>query len=226
MIDPATVLIRVGLAIVLGAVIGVEREWRQKHAGLKTMTLVSLGAAGFAMMSDTFGPENHNPAQIAAAVVGGIGFIGAGVIMHRGLTVQGVTTAATLWADASVGVAVGLGHYALAGGLTAGIVLVQVMIRKGETLMLKVARRDNGMGRFELRVDCDGEAVPLVNREWKQMPELKPLRRSIQRGPERSTVRVMLRTSEATDLSALEERIVAIDGVCRVDIRHLGVDDE
>ena len=226
MIDPVTVLIRVGMAIALGALIGVEREWRQKHAGLKTMTLVSLGAAGFAMMSDTFGPENHNPAQIAAAVVGGIGFIGAGVIMHRGLTVQGVTTAATLWADASVGVAVGLGQYALATGLTGGIVLVQVMIRQVETLMLRIARRDNGMGRFELRVDCDGEALPLVNREWKQIPELKALRRSTQRGPELSTVRVVLRAAEAIDLSALEERLVALEGVRRVDIRHLGVDEE
>jgi putative Mg2+ transporter-C (MgtC) family protein len=225
-IDPVTVLIRVGMAIALGALIGVEREWRQKHAGLKTMTLVSLGAAGFAMMSNTFGPENHNPAQIAAAVVGGIGFIGAGVIMHRGLTVQGVTTAATLWADASVGVAVGLGHYALASGLTGGIVLVQVMIRRVETLMLRIARRDNGMGRFELRVDCDGEALPLVNREWKQIPELTALRRSTQRGPEQSTVRIVLRAAAATDLSALEERLVALDGVRRVDIRHLGVDED
>lgn len=226
MIDPTTVLVRVAIAIALGAIIGVEREWRQKHAGLKTMTLVSLGAAGFAMMSNTFGPENHNPAQIAAAVVGGIGFIGAGVIMHRGLTVQGVTTAATLWADASVGVAVGLGHQALAIGLTAGIVLVQVFIRKGETLMLRFARRDNAHGRFELRVDCDAEAVPMVNREWKAIEALKPVRRSISRGAELSTVRVVVRAAEAVDLSELEERLVALEGVRRVDIRHLGVDED
>jgi putative Mg2+ transporter-C (MgtC) family protein len=225
-IDPATVLIRVALAIALGAIIGVEREWRQKHAGLKTMTLVSLGAAGFAMMSNTFGPNNHNPAQIAAAVVGGIGFIGAGVIMHRGLTVQGVTTAATLWADASVGVAVGLGHQALAIGLTGGIVLVQVFIRQAETLMLRFARRDNGHGRFELRVDCDAEAVPMVNREWKSVTELKALRRSISRGPELSTLRVVVRADKAIDLSGLEERLVAMEGVRRVDIRHLGVDED
>ena len=226
MIDPATVLIRIGLAIAFGAVIGVEREWRQKHAGLKTMTLVALGAAGFAMMSNTFGPENHNPGQIAAAVVGGIGFIGAGVIMHRGLTVQGVTTAATLWADASVGVAVGLGQYALGVGLTVGIVTVQLMIRQVETLMLRVARKDNGAGRFELRVDCDAEAVPQVNQVWRQWTELTPIRRSISRGAELTTVRVMLRASEAVDLSVMEERLVALEGVRRVEIRHLGVLDD
>lgn len=226
MIDPLTVVIRVGLAIALGAVIGVEREWRQKHAGLKTMTLVSLGAAGFAMMSDTFGPNNHNPAQIAAAVVGGIGFIGAGVIMHRGLTVQGVTTAATLWADASVGLAVGLGHYVLGSVLAGGIVMVQVMIRRAESFMLKAARRDNGMGRFELRVDCDGEAVPSVNEAWQQNKDLRALRRSIQRGPEMTTLRVLLRAGTPVDISALEEKLVALEGVKRVDIRHFGVDED
>src|SRR5688572_31864139 len=132
MLDPATIILRTALAIAFGAIIGVEREWRQKHAGLKTMTLVALGAAGFAMMSDTFGPENHNPGQIAAAVVGGIGFIGAGVIMHRGLTVQGVTTAATLWANASVGVAAGLGQYTLATVLTGSILVVQIVMRRVE----------------------------------------------------------------------------------------------
>ena len=226
MIDAATVISRLLIALAFGAVIGVEREWRQKQAGLKTMSLVSLGAAAFALMSDTFGPQNHNPGQIAAAVVGGIGFIGAGVIMHRGLTVQGVTTAATLWADASVGVAVGLGHYVLGSVLAAGIVMVQVMIRRAESLMLKAARRDNGMGRFELRVDCDGEAVPAVNEAWQQNKDLRALRRSIQRGPETTTLRVLLRAGTPVDISALEERLVAIEGVKRVDIRHFGVDED
>ena len=226
MIEPTTVLVRIGLAIAFGALIGVEREWRQKHAGLKTMTLVALGAAGFAMMSNIFGPSNHNPGQIAAAVVGGIGFIGAGVIMHRGLTVQGVTTAATLWADASVGVAVGLGEYGLSAGLTAGIVIVQLFVRRLESVMLRFAQKDNGAGRFELRVDCDGEAVPHVNEIWRQWTELQPLRRSIARGPELTTIRVVLRASESVDVSRLEERLVALEGVRRVDIRHLGLGDE
>jgi hypothetical protein len=92
--------------------------------------------------------------------------------------------------------------------------------------MLRIAKRDDGMGRFELRVDCDGEAMPLVNREWKQMPELKAIRRSIQRGPEQVTLRVVLRAAEAIDLGGLEERLVALEGVRRVDVRHLGRDDD
>lgn len=126
MIEPLDVVTRIVLALACGAMIGVEREWRQKYAGLKTMTLVSIGAAGFAMMSNTFGPLNHNPAQMAASVAGGIGFIGAGVILNRGGTVEGVTTAATLWASASVGVASGFGYYALATALTGAVLVVQI----------------------------------------------------------------------------------------------------
>jgi putative Mg2+ transporter-C (MgtC) family protein len=112
------IAIRLALALLFGALIGVEREVRQKHAGLKTMTLVSLGAAAFA--------GNHNPAQMAAMVATGIGFIGAGVIIHREATVEGVTTAATLWAAASVGVAAGIGQLTLAGTLTAAVAIVQL----------------------------------------------------------------------------------------------------
>lgn len=224
-IDVPVVVVRLALALAFGAVIGVEREWRQKHAGLKTMALVTLGAAAFAMMSNTFGPENHNPGQIAAAVVGGIGFIGAGVIMHRGVTVQGVTTAATLWAAASVGVAAGLGQYPLATVLTSGIVIVQIVMRKFETGILH-RRREKAPGRFELRVECEGEALHAAGEAWMRYAELQALRQSIQRGPELLILRVILRAPPGVDISALEETIIGIEGVRRVDVRHLGVDED
>lgn len=128
MTDPYTVVLRIALAFVLGAVAGIEREWRHKVAGIKTNALVAIGAAAFALMSDTFGPNNHNPAQLAAAVVTGIGFIGAGVIIHRGATVQGVTTAATLWANAAMGVAIGLGYFAVGITVFAGVILVEFVL--------------------------------------------------------------------------------------------------
>src|SRR5438270_9112624 len=124
-IDPQIVILRIALALVFGAIIGVEREWRHKAAGIKTNTLVALGSAAFSIMSNTFGPNNHNPAQLAAAVISGIGFIGAGVIIHRGPNVQGVTTAATLWAGASMGVAFGLGYLVVGATIFAGVIIVQ-----------------------------------------------------------------------------------------------------
>lgn len=230
MIPLHTVVVRLAIALLCGAIVGVEREWRQKHAGLKTLALVALGATGFAMMSDTFGPTNHNPAQIAAAVVGGIGFIGAGVIMHRGLTVQGVTTAATLWADASMGVAVGLGHYTLGFGLTIAIVIVQFMIRRVENMMVRVHRPIDTHGRFELRVECEGEVLPAINESWTRYADetkLEMIRRSVQRGYETVTWRAIFRAPrEGVNLMPLEESLVCMSGVKRVDVRHLGVEDD
>ncbi|HEX7808457.1 MAG TPA: MgtC/SapB family protein [Thermoanaerobaculia bacterium] len=216
---------RLALALAFGAVIGVEREWRLKQAGLKTMALVTLGAAAFAMMTDTFGPGNHNPGQIAAAVVGGIGFIGAGVIMHRGLTVQGLTTAATLWSAASVGVSVGLGQFAIAGVLTGGIVVTQLAGRRVEKLIRR-DRRNALPGRFEMRVECDAESLNVVNTTWRAFNIAEPIRTSVHRGPESLVLRVIMRAASGSDLTPLQERLVAVHGVKRVELRHLGVDEE
>jgi putative Mg2+ transporter-C (MgtC) family protein len=224
-IELSTALVRLSLALAFGAAIGVEREWRQKHAGLKTMILVALGAAAFAMMTDTFGPGNHNPGQIAAAVVGGIGFIGAGVIMHRGATVQGVTTAATLWSAASVGLAVGLGQYAVASVLTTGILVVQFVMRWLETLIQR-ARRGTAPGRFELRVDCDGETYPMVTATLAKHTELIPLRRSVQRGAEHLLFRAVMRVPTDADLTTLEEELVGMNGVRKVEVQHLGIEED
>ena len=225
MIELSAVAIRLALALAFGALIGVEREWRQKNAGLKTMILVALGAATFAMLSDTFGADNHNPGQIAAAVVGGIGFLGAGVIMHRGPTVQGVTTAATLWVNASVGVAAGLGQYTLAGVLTGSILIVQIVMRRVEDRISRM-RQGKLPGRFELRIDCDSEKLTPVKEIVARHEELIPLRRSIQRGPDHLIFRAVLRAPAEVDVAAIEEELIAVQGVRRVEIRHLGIEDE
>jgi len=219
------VLIRLGLALAFGAAIGVEREWRHKHAGLKTMVLVAMGAATFAMMSNTFGPANHNPAQLAAAVVGGIGFIGAGVIMHRGTTVEGVTTAATLWVTSSVGVAVGLGQYALGGVLAGAIVIVQIGMRSFEDAILR-ARRHALPALIDIRIDCEEAALPAINAALAAQPALHTLRRAVDRTSEHLTLRVTARVPGATELTALEATLLAIPAVHGVDLRHLGLEEE
>ena len=93
--DPA---LRLSLALVLGSAIGFERQWHQKMAGLRTNALVALGAAGFVVFSGLVG--QGDPTRVAAQVVTGIGFLGAGVIIKSGMTVAGLNTAATLWATA------------------------------------------------------------------------------------------------------------------------------
>src|SRR2546426_1946828 len=120
--------VRTLLALVLGAVIGVERQWHHKSAGIRTHALLALGAAGFALISHLLflnpNPQT-NSTQIAAGVVTGIGFICGGVIMHRGGSVQGLNTAASLWTTAGVGMAIGGGFYAFACLLLAAVLTVQ-----------------------------------------------------------------------------------------------------
>lgn len=109
----ALMALQVVIAVLLGAFIGWEREWHGYEAGIRTYGAVSLGSCVFALLS-THITSGNNPHVIAAGVVTGIGFLGAGVILRDQGNVVGLTTAATLWAAASVGLATGYGMYTLA----------------------------------------------------------------------------------------------------------------
>jgi putative Mg2+ transporter-C (MgtC) family protein len=133
-VSSAEILLRVALAAVLGGAIGFERELREREAGLRTHLLVSVGAALFTMVSAyawtdwTFStPQGlvFDPTRIAAQVVSGIGFLGAGAIIRQGLSVRGLTTAATLWVVAAIGMASGAGYY-IAAVATTALVLISL----------------------------------------------------------------------------------------------------
>ena len=128
------IVLRVVLAAVLGGAIGLERELRDREAGLRTHLLVSVGAALFTMVSAyawtdwQFSQREglvFDPTRIAAQVVTGIGFLGAGAIIRQGLSVKGLTTAATLWVVAAIGMAAGVGYYE-AAFVTTALVLVSL----------------------------------------------------------------------------------------------------
>jgi len=106
------VIVRLLLAVVLGILVGVEREISHKPAGLRTHALVSLGACLFTVISIYY--FNMDPARVAAGIVAGIGFIGGGSIIATKGQVQGITTAASLWCVAAIGLAAGVGAYVLA----------------------------------------------------------------------------------------------------------------
>jgi putative Mg2+ transporter-C (MgtC) family protein len=112
---------RLLLAAVLGGAVGAERELNDQPAGLRTHVLLTIGACLFTLISAYGFGGPADPSRIAAQIVTGIGFLGGGAIVRHGLTVRGVTTAASIWATASIGVAVGAGSYLLAVG---GTVLV------------------------------------------------------------------------------------------------------
>jgi putative Mg2+ transporter-C (MgtC) family protein len=120
--------ISLGMATLMGACIGFERQWRQRMAGLRTNTLVAIGAASFVIFSGLY-PGEDSPTRVAAQVVSGIGFLGAGIIFREGLQVTGLNTAATLWCSAAVGLLAGSGHPLHAALATAFVVLVNLILR-------------------------------------------------------------------------------------------------
>ncbi|HKB20554.1 MAG TPA: MgtC/SapB family protein [Gaiellaceae bacterium] len=139
----ADILVRLVVAGVLGGAIGAERELREHDAGLRTHTLVALGSALFTIVSAyawtdfNFSARNgitYDPTRITAQIVTGIGFLGAGAIIRQGLSVRGLTTAASLWVVAAIGIAAGAGYYA-------GAVLTTVLVLVSLWPLRIVARR-------------------------------------------------------------------------------------
>lgn len=163
---------RIFFSTLLGFVIGIERELTNKSAGLRTHILVCLGSTVFTILSiEGFSsvtlPDGskiiNDPARIAAQILTGIGFIGGGAVLHHGISIYGLTTAASLWITASIGMAVGVGSYTL-GILTAVIsFVILVLIRKIEIGYL--SRHTRKSSRIKVTVICDQNCIKEVQ-EW------------------------------------------------------------
>jgi putative Mg2+ transporter-C (MgtC) family protein len=125
---PADFVWRLLLASGLGAAIGAEREYRQKPAGLRTNMLIAVGSALFTIVSLEMTKGAGDPSRVAGQIVTGIGFLGGGAIMRNRDTVHGMTTAATIWVNAAIGVACGAGLSTLASFTTAMTLVVLVLL--------------------------------------------------------------------------------------------------
>lgn len=154
-------ILRLVAAVVAGAVVGFERELHDKPAGLRTNILICFGAALFTVMSVTMvGDAYSDRTRIAAQIVTGVGFLGAGTIVHFKGNVLGLTTAATIWAVASVGMAFGAGEYligAVATVLTAGV-LFGLAYAEGLISSWRVTTR------FKIKLDGALESADVVRR--------------------------------------------------------------
>jgi putative Mg2+ transporter-C (MgtC) family protein len=176
----ATALAQAGLnlfvAACLGAAIGLERQWRQHLAGLRTNTLVALGAAIFITYARA-ASDNEGATRIAAQVVSGIGFLGAGVIFKEGLNVRGLNTAATLWCSAAVGLLAGEGLALY--GLVAAILVIAA-----NTLLRPIVRAINRQPvemseeeqRYVISIECRAPRASEIRADLVQevgaVPEL------------------------------------------------------
>ena len=144
--DPLTreIMVKILLALILGLIVGFERWYKGKAAGIRTYALVSMGSALFTVLSvhgfvQSFGTD---PSRIAAQVVVGVGFIGAGLIFFRDGGVRGLTTAAGIWASSAIGMAVGVGFYSVAIYTVFLTLLILAGIRFIEKIMPRPPEKD------------------------------------------------------------------------------------
>jgi putative Mg2+ transporter-C (MgtC) family protein len=204
---------RLLLAAVLGGAIGAERELNDQAAGLRTHMLLTIGACLFTLVSAYgFGAGPRDPSRLAAQIVTGIGFLGGGAIVRHGLTVKGLTTAASIWATASVGVAVGAGQYLLGVG---GALLVSVTLLGLRRVGALLQRW--GVSREELvlitRPGFDVKRIVEVTRD--ERVELRGLDRQESDGEDRIALVVKLRPRYRTE--QLLDVLGRLDGVRQVE---------
>lgn len=144
------IFLRLFFSFLAGGIIGLERQYHDKPAGFSTNTLICMGATIFTIVSVTVGTKyNFDPGRIAAQIITGVGFLGAGAILRDGLKISGLTTAAAVWLVAAIGMAIGYGMYSLAGMAMVLVLTLQLILRKTISLFERVRRYD------VLRIVCD-----------------------------------------------------------------------
>jgi putative Mg2+ transporter-C (MgtC) family protein len=210
------VIARLVVAAVLGALIGLEREIHDHPAGMRTHLLVSLGSAGFTVLSIEGFPAAPgtdpmtaaDPARVAAQIVSGIGFLGAGAILKEGATIRGLTTAANLWAVAAVGMAAGAGAWVVAVAATALIVISLWPLR---LLTLRFVGKDQHRGSLHLATSAAhlGEIVDAIGRAGGTVASLE----SHHEDGGRLHVDIEYRATDVAAGVAITRTVAALDGV-------------
>lgn len=211
------IFIELLLALVFGFIIGIERELTNKSAGLRTHILVSLGSAIYTIISiQGFDVGDHlirDPARIAAQIVTGIGFIGGGVVLRNGVSIQGLTTAASLWITASIGMASGAGQYNVAFYGTIMTFMVLVVIRIFERGFL--SKYTFKAIRMEVLVLCDTEKCESIqnwfSHEFKEIVEYKIVKTSKENQKSLSEIKYIIDIYETDPLNKAYKKLKALE---------------
>ena len=214
-------LLRLFLAAVLGGAVGMERELREREAGLRTHLLVGVGSALFTIVS-AYGFHDFlvnggalvrtDPTRIAAQIVTGIGFLGAGAIIRQGLTVRGLTTAATLWLVAAIGMATGAGYYSAALIATIGALLSLGPLR---VVAFRVVRRFRGeIERLLVQLPTGESPAALVGEVERLGGRIESMEVS-QEGDRRMVVLEVELPAE-TDAPRIVSAVAQLEGVLEV----------
>ncbi|MBK8190483.1 MAG: MgtC/SapB family protein [Vampirovibrionales bacterium] len=238
-------LIRILLSVLLGGIVGLERELSRHPAGLRTHILVCMGSAVFTILSissvslgpallaqaSTYGADlrlTQDPTRISAQIVTGIGFIGGGAVLRHGATVRGLTTAASLWMIASVGMLAGSGHYALSAIVT--VVALAVLFGLGKVGLRLSGKRQRQFNRLRLLITANpmnSQDVQtwLDKRFGSRVLEIKTA--SAPEGPSTYTY-VLDMTGAEIDVNQLSRQVNALTGVSSSGVRmyYHGADED
>ncbi len=223
------ILLRIFSATMLAFAIGLEREMTNKYAGLRTNILVCLGACLFTIISiygfPTVVTDEHangirDTARVAAQVVTGIGFIGGGTVLRHGATVFGLTTAATLWMVASIGMACGAGLYVLAIVATIMSILVLVSVRVFERSNLIKSTKNTK--RLSVNLTCPTDLVDnIYDFVINKYPKLFEITKKIQKpDTERSKINVVIEVVGKTPIETTYKVFNKIEGVESLSIQE------
>ncbi|WP_303673516.1 MgtC/SapB family protein [Vampirovibrio chlorellavorus] len=235
-------ILRLFLALLLGSVVGMEREYTQQSAGLRTHILVCLGATVFTLVSITdmsvglsYANADPNttyrmvrdPARIAAQIVPGIGFIGGGAVLRHGANIRGLTTAASLWMMASIGMLLGVGSYQLAIIATLFSFLVLFIIGGLERTMFKKYLKKYIL--LKIQVTAKEDSMAPIEQWLEEKFPAKTMAVKVQRHPESQTVsltyNIDLRGMHA-DVNTLSRNLNNVEGVTSASVRVLQEDKE
>lgn len=216
--DLLDIAVRILLAVVLGGLVGWEREYRHRPAGLRTHILVCVGAALVMLISQSMvrrlGGETIDPTRLGAQVISGIGFLGAGTIIRTGVSsVKGLTTAATLWTTSCIGLAVGSGAYGIAILATLAILFALVGIRGLDARL----RRQRPMR--QLWIEIDGSPA-ILGQVTGILEQVRLPVESIEEGPAEDRIsesaylfRVRVRNPEKIRFETVFQALAGIDGL-------------
>lgn len=154
-------LARIGSAFLMGTLIGLERQYRQRNAGLRTNILVSVGAAAFTVLSYSMTTGNGDPSRVAAQIVSGIGFLGGGLILKDGFNVRGLNTAATIWCSAVCGTLSGVGLFRESAILVVCVLVTHCLFRP---ICAFLEKRTVGVYHYSLRAECQRKASDKIQK--------------------------------------------------------------
>ena len=223
-----SVVVRVLSALLLGFAIGLEREITNKYAGLRTNILVCLGACMFTIISiygfpevlvsgDEFG--TRDTARVAAQVVTGIGFIGGGTVLRHGATVMGLTTAATLWVSAAIGMACGAGMYTVAIVATILSILVLVSVRFFEKNVLTTSTKNTK--RLKINISCTNKnANSVYDYIIEKYSNLKEISKKMNKDESLTKINLVLDINGQKPIQSMYKAFQKVEGIESISIQE------